>query len=223
MTDATLAGRVEAPDTVFAADTVEEAVDRGLRELGLDRSETDVRVLRKGTRGFLGLGSRPAEVELVPRVRLAPAVLRLARDLLDRMGVPAAVDAVQVGLRVDVRIDGGSADGLLIGRRGETLEALQHVLFRMASREADGKLGGVRIDVGDYRRRREERLLEMARTLAERTLRTGRRTMTEPLPAGERRIVHRALAEEADIETHAGGSGLNKRVIILPAARGRRR
>jgi spoIIIJ-associated protein len=63
----------------------------------------------------------------------------------------------------------------------------------------------------------------MARTLADRTLRTGRRSMTEPLSPGERRIVHRALTDEPGIETHAGGSGRNKRVIILPATRGRKR
>lgn len=210
-------------DTVFTADTVEEAVSRGLRELGIDRGDTDVRILRKGTRGFLGLGSRPAEVVLVPRLSLAPAVLRLARRMLDGMGIAAEVQAVQAGLRVDVRIAGGPSDGLLIGRRGETLEAFQHLLFRMASRELDGKISAVRVDVGDYRRRREERLLEMAHALAERTLRTGRRSMTEPLPPGERRIVHRALTGEAGIETHAGGAGVNKRVIILPAARDRKR
>jgi spoIIIJ-associated protein len=223
MSEAVIRGHEAVREAVFTADTVEEAVDRGLRELGLDRGDTDVRILRKGTRGFLGLGSRPAEVALVPRMHLAPAVLRLARGILERMGVPNAVEAVQIGGRVEVRIASGAADGLLIGRRGETLEALQHVLFRMAARELEGKITAVHVDVGDYRQRREERLVEAARALAERTLRTGRRSMTEPLSPGERRIVHRALADADGIETHAGGAGVNKRVIILPASRDRKR
>lgn len=223
MSGTAIPGGETVRESVFTAATVEEAVDRGLRELGLDRGQTDVRVLRKGTRGFLGLGSRPAEVALLPRLSLAPAVLRLAREILDRMGIPVTVEGEQVGLRVDVRIASGPADGLLIGRRGETLEALQHVLYRMASRELDGKLDAVRVDVGDYRQRREARLVESAHALAERTRRTGRRSMTEPLTPGERRIVHRALDGEAGIETHAGGAGHQKRVIILPISRDRKR
>jgi spoIIIJ-associated protein len=208
---------------VFMADTVEAAVHLGLQELGLAEEETEVRVLRKGSRGLLGLGAREARVELLPKIRLAPVVQELASGLLERMHIPARVEATQEGLRVQVRIEGGESDGLLIGRRGETLEAFQHVLYRMAARRLDGRIRGVQVDVAGYRSRREERLKEVARGLAERARRSGRRAMTEPLSPGERRIVHRALAEEEGIETRAGGSGVNRRVLVIPTASPRRK
>lgn len=217
MTDAPILEGAHTEASVFTAGTVEDAIHLGLTELGMDKEEADIRVLGKGSRGFLGLGSRPARVRLVPRTRLAPTVLTLARGLLERMEVRAEVEATQVGLRVDVRIEADTADGLLIGRRGETLDALQHVLTRMASRELEGKVSAVQVDVGGYRSRRQKRLEEIAQTLAERARRTGKRGMTEPLPPHERRIVHRAIADEPGIETHAGGAGINKRVIIISA------
>lgn len=208
----------QAQDNIFSAGTVEEAVDHGLRHLGMDREEAEIRVLQEASRGFLGFGSRPARVEIVPRIALAEDVKNLAQELLGKMGIQAGVRAVQSGFRVKLSIDSGESDGLLIGRKGETLEALQHVLLRMSARKLP-RIQGVEVDISGYRRRREDALVQLAASLAERVRRTGRRGMTEPLPPGERRIVHRVLAESEGIQTHTGGSGINRRVIVTPAGR----
>jgi len=210
-------------DPVFSAPTVEDAVRAGLLELGLDEHEAEVRVLHKGSRGFLGFGSRTAQVQLLPKAQLEPVVLELAEGLLQRMGIKAAVTTRQVGLAVEVSIESGETDGLLIGRKGETLEAFQHILLRMAGQQLSGKIQAVRVDVAGYRRRREEQLRKQILELAERVERTGRRAMTEPLTPGERRLVHRILADNGRIRTHSGGSGIHQRVIITPGRRPRQK
>ena len=210
-------------EPVFSAQTVEDAVRAGLLELGLDEAEAEVRVLHKGSRGFFGIGSRTAQVQLLPKTRLEPVVLELAEGLLRRMGIDAAVTTRQVGLTVEVSIESGETDGLLIGRKGETLEAFQHVLLRMAGQQLSGRIQAVRVDVAGYRLRREEQLKKQIQELAERVERTGRRAMTEPLTPGERRLVHRVLADNPRIRTHSGGSGIHQRVIITTGRRPRQK
>lgn len=207
----------------FTAGSVDEAVRHGLRRLGLDREQAAVTVLDKGSRGFLGIGARAARIRLVPKDDLEAAVHELAAGLLERMGVEARVTVTRDGTDVTVRLESGEVDGLLIGRKGETLEALQHILLRMAGRKLDGRIRSVRVDVAGYRERREAQLRTQVQGLAEKVERTGRRAMTEPLTPVERRLVHRILAERAGVETHAGGrDGVNQRVIITPSRRGAR-
>jgi spoIIIJ-associated protein len=122
---------------------------------------------------------------------------------------------------VTVEFRAGEGDALLIGRRGETLEALQHVLLRMAGKKLGSRLESVTLDISGYRARREEKLVQLARTLAERVERTGRRAMTEPLTAGERRIVHNALEGRKGVTTQVGGRGGNQRILITPRRRSR--
>jgi hypothetical protein len=132
------------------------------------------------------------------------------------MGYPVEVEARFEDGGYDVQIHAGDHEAILIGRRGETLEALQHVLAKMASRGRE-ELIRLRVDVARYKQRRfdelAEKAVEMARTVRE----TGQETVTEPLPAAERRIIHRTLADDPAVTTHALGDGLVKRVWIGPA------
>lgn len=204
----------------FVGDTIEDALASALRALGLTAEEAEVDVLDRGTRGFLGLGGRPARVRVASRARLEPTVQKMAEELLRLMRIPAEIAVTRTGGGVTVEIRGGAADGLLIGRKGETLAALQHLLVRMAARRVNGDAGVIQVDVAGYRGRREDHLRELARDLADRVRRTGRRTMTEPLSPAERRVVHQALVDEGGVESHAAGAGLHKRVVLLPARHG---
>ncbi|HET9234398.1 MAG TPA: R3H domain-containing nucleic acid-binding protein, partial [Candidatus Eisenbacteria bacterium] len=162
--------------------------------------------------------SRPARVSMSGKNDgLAPVIEGLARDVLAHMGVDASIRADQHGPDVVVKVDSEAA-GLLIGRKGETLEALEHLLVRMASRRTGARIRNVRVDVGGYRSRRDEQLREEALALAQRVERSGRRAMTEPLTPAERRVVHRALADRSGVTTHVAGNGNVRRVIILPAS-----
>jgi spoIIIJ-associated protein len=120
---------------------------------------------------------------------------------------------------VTIRTDG--LDGLLIGRRGQTLAALQHVVGRLVSRQFGPDVPHT-VDVGDYRRRREAQLVEKAQVLAEKVRATGREINLEPLHAPERRIVHMAVAKVPGVRTYTVGRGLHRNVVIAPEHRGQR-
>lgn len=202
----------------FEGRTVDEAVERGLEDLGILREEAEIEVLDAGSRPVLSIfGGRPARVRMEPRRRTpAAAAQRIATRLLALMGFPSAVTVEAQGNHLDVAVGGTGADGLLIGRKGETLLALQHVVGRMVNRETGGH-EQVGIDVGGYRRRREEQLVRSALALAQKARDGGSEVFTEPLTASERRLVHMALAEAPGVRTHAIGEGLLKKVAITPA------
>ena len=203
---------------VFTGGSVDEAIAVALETLQLTREEAEIKVLDRGSRGLFGFLSRPARVSVTAKeAGLAPLIQRLAREVLSLMGVTGSITAAQHGPDVVVTVDSEMA-GLLIGRKGETLEALQHLLLRMASRRTGARIRNLRVDVGGYRSRRDEQLREEALALAERVLRSGRRAMTEPLTPAERRVVHRALADHKGVTTHVAGNGNVRRVIILPAS-----
>lgn len=115
--------------------------------------------------------------------------------------------------RVDVRVDCGGDSGLLIGREGQTLSALQYLASRLVSRMMGAPVR-VQFDVGDYRERQDERLRELALTLAERVRLTGRPCSTRPMSSYHRRLVHMALQDAPDIITRSSGEGALKRIII---------
>jgi spoIIIJ-associated protein len=137
------------------------------------------------------------------------------------MGFPSEVEVEVDGGHIEVAVADTGADGLLIGRKGETLAALQHIVGRMLNRETGGH-EQVAMDIGGYRKRREAQLEKSALALAEKACSNGREMFTEPLPASERRVVHLALADVPDVKTHAIGEGPLKKIAITPARGGER-
>jgi spoIIIJ-associated protein len=204
-------------DRLFHGRTVEDAVTRGLAEMELRAEDVRVTVEDRGSRGFLGLGRREARVSIAPRVAITSVARAITGEVLRLMEIEANLTAVQDEESVEVRIECGEAEGLLIGRKGETLRALEHLIDRMTRRQAAVPRGQrIVLDVAGYRERRADRLRGVARELADKAERTGRKVMTEPLLPQERRIVHRALDEDGRVSTHVAGSGLGKRVVITP-------
>ena len=143
-------------------------------------------------------------------------------DILSRLGISCTVeggpgpDPETVVLEVS-----GDSGGLLIGRRGQTLDALEYIVNLIVGRQ-DGFSGRVMIDVEHYRRRRSEHLTELARRLAEKAKQMGRPITLSPMSARERRVVHLALQNDPAISTRSHGEGHYRKVIILPAERMRR-
>jgi spoIIIJ-associated protein len=143
----------------------------------------------------------------------------IVKELFEKMGLPVEHKVTRGEDAYEIDLETDDADGLLIGRGGDTLKALQHLISRMVGHR-DETLR-VRVDVAGYRKRRQDQLRRKARDLAERALSQGRDAVSEPLPADERRIVHMALADEESVETRAIGEGQVKRVAVTPVA-GRR-
>jgi len=221
------------------APTVEEAVARGLADLGLPQEAVDVEILDPGSRGLLGIGSRQVRVRLTIKaagsarpVEGAPAptavegdlILDTARqtavELLDKMRIPASVD-VRYGSADDegnlpVLLDiHGNDLGVLIGRRAEILNAMQYLVNLIISKRVEHWVQVV-VDVEGYRARRERQLRQMARRMADQALKTGRRQVLEPMSASERRIIHLELRDHPEVTTQSVGEEPSRKVTIVP-------
>jgi len=195
--------------------TVEEAIEAGLKELGVPREQVRIRILEKPARRILGwFGRRQARVELEWLADPVDEARRFLLDVIRCIGVPAELEVYADEDRLRMQLVGEQV-GVYIGRRGETLDALQHLVSLVANRYAEQYLN-VELDAGDYRRRREEALKNLARRLAEKAVRTARPVSLEPMNARERRVIHMSLREHRDVYTESRGEGSRRHVVIYP-------
>ena len=216
---------------VMSARTVEEAIELALKELDVDRDEAEVEVLSRGKVGFLGIGAELARVRVT---RLAAGTSPASQDageqtaaalataalgrILESAGVNvtrtlrSAHDAEAGGPVIDLA---GEDSGLLIGRRGQTLQALQF-LVTLIVRKQVGEDVRVILDVENYRQRRETSLRDMAAKVASRVAQTNRSITLEPMSPADRRIIHTSLAEHPGVRTESAGEGENRKVTIMP-------
>jgi spoIIIJ-associated protein len=139
------------------------------------------------------------------------------REILDRMGIEAEVSAFDDGERVILDAHGAES-GLVIGKKGATLDALQYLVNRIVFK-TPGERPLVVVDAEGYRGRREDTLVDLAKRLAEKAERSGRPVPAEPMSAHDRRIVHMALADHPAVTTESEGEGPSRRVVIFPKKR----
>lgn len=207
--------RREDKSIVVEGRTVEEALQAACDMLETTPNQVDYEVSESNRNGMLGfLRGKVFKVRVWEKSPAERMLREMIEGLFARLGfqVTFKITRAEDAYEIDLETDG--SDGLLIGRGGETLTSLQHLISRMAGhRDEDLR---VRVDVAGYRRRRHELLRRKARDLAERALARGRDVMTEPLPADERRVVHLALAEDSRVQTRAIGEGAIKRIAVVP-------
>ena len=193
--------------------SVEEAIEAALSELGASRDDVTIEVLLEPSRGFFGiLGAKDAKVRVTSKRDRAEMAKEFVSGLLERMGLEVAIEVRPRGDVLSLDIVGNDM-GLLIGRHGETLRALEF-LTNLASGAGGGEIKRVLVDVSGYRKRRERELEEMAQMLARRVQRTGRSVTTQPLDARDRRVIHVALQEESGIATHSEGEEPFRCVVV---------
>jgi spoIIIJ-associated protein len=215
-------------------ETVGEAKWKALRELeraapGLDKAGVTFQVVSEGERGLLGVGYTPARVVASVEATAQPASVPAARDdesevearireLVERvvgaMGIGAHVDVQESDDEVLVTCTGGDL-GLLIGKHGQTIDALQHVA-NAALHRGGGAAKPVTIDAAGYRDRRRSTLESIALRSAERAA-SGERVLLEPMTAVERKVVHERLKEVEGVQTSSEGTEPNRYVVVLPA------
>ena len=211
--------------------TVGEAIERALQQLGLTRDQVEVTVLNKGKSGFWGMGAEEAVVKVTPLVQAvqggntAAVAKEALEELLKRMKLTAQVEmgsdtpetseweVAPIALEVK-----GDDLGILIGRRGETLAALQYVLRLIVAHHQKARVP-LTIDIEGYRQRRYRSLRELALRLAQKAISTGQSMTLEPMPADERRMVHLALSVNPDVVTQSIGEGEMRKVVIMPQKR----
>jgi len=206
-------------EIVITSKTVEEAIELGLRELDVDRAEAEIDVISRGKAGILGIGSEPARVR-VTRIDTPSDVVKTTSEVIDNIISLLGVDVVSTLTQVEredlggpvFEIEGDDA-GLLIGRRGETLKALQFLVKYLVSQKLDANVN-ILVDVEGYQDRRYQSLMSMARRVAQRVTDSGRPITLEPMPPNERRIVHIALADHHRVTTESTGSGSSRQVVV---------
>jgi len=208
--------------------SVEEALEAALAELGVSEQEAEVEVVQEARAGFLGLGAQEAIVRVrVPETRLevdeggleeqAEIAADFLEELLRRMGIEATAEPrFEDGtMYVDLEGQGKAEAAILIGRHGRTLQSLQDLAGLVVAKRT-GERCRVVIDVEDYRRRRRERLVALAREVARRVQRTRREEELEPMSAYERKVVHDAVAGIPGVTSVGRGEEPDRRVVIRP-------
>ena len=201
------------------ARSVEEAIEIALDQLGADRDQVEIDVISQGKGGILGFGAEPARIKVTMAALPSnlPAVAKLTVDsLLRSMKVSAtATPRPQLAGEEDtIEMDiEGEDSGLLIGRRGETLRALQFTVNLLVGQRANGR---VILDVEGYRERRYNSLRALASRVAERVASTGRSITLEPMAPNERRVIHMALADNPRVATESTGFGESRKITVIP-------
>jgi len=213
-----------ARETEKRAASVEEAVEAALRELGVSEQEARIDVIQEPRAGVLGIGAH----EAIVRVRLvspepepeeleeqADSVADFVEELLGHMGIDAVAEPNLDGGHMYVDIVGDDEDdmALLIGRHGQTLDAIQELTRTIVARRLDERIRVI-VDVEDYRKRREDRLEQRAREVAARVLRSGKEEELEPMNPYERKIVHDAVAKVDGVESVSRGEEPDRAVVI---------
>ncbi|NMA68352.1 MAG: protein jag [Desulfitobacterium sp.] len=194
--------------------TVEEAINACLDELGVEREKAKIEILEEPTkRGIFGIfGTTPAKVRVSYEVCPGELACDFLEKICNAMGVKAEISYTRKGSNWFVDITGEEL-GILIGRRGDTLEALQYITNLAVSKEMAERVRII-IDIEGYRQRREETLVRLAKRLSEKVKRTGHRVVLEPMNPHERRIIHTALQDDNRISTFSEGEEPNRKVVI---------
>lgn len=220
------------------AKTVDDAVTEALLELMVTREDVEIEILEKGSKGFLGIGVKDARVKVTlkeqkeeksvfeefgiekPNLSIKdevdPIVVGKAflAELLDKMDIQAEIETSTTKDRINMVISGDKM-GLLIGKRGETLDALQYLVNLVVNKNTE-KYTRVIIDTENYRQRREETLKKLAFRLAKKASQTKQRIVLEPMNPYDRRIIHSTLQNSKTVKTYSEGKEPYRKIVITP-------
>jgi len=199
------------------AKTVEEAVNEALEELKTDRENVEIEVLEEPTKGLLGIGAKPALVRVTLKEKLedkTAKVKEVLSSITNCMGLNINSDVKEDEEAIKVDIDGENL-GLIIGHKGENLDALQLLTSVIVNKTGDYKR--VEIDVQNYREKRKETLIHLAEKKARDVIKYGKNITLEPMTPYERRIIHTALQEDSKVTTISVGTEPFRKVVIKKA------
>ncbi|MDR0963512.1 MAG: protein jag [Clostridium sp.] len=197
-----------------SAKTVNDAITEACTKLGVTSSKLEYEVVDEGSSGFLGLGSKPVVIKACIKMDVVDKVKTFLSDIFTAMKLPVQVEAVYDDNTHDLSIElVGNDMGMLIGKRGQTLDALQYLASLVANRGSQD-FTRVKLDAEDYRARRIDTLVNLAKNMASKVKRSRRSMSFEPMNPYERRIIHSALQDEKNITTHSEGEEPYRRVVV---------
>ena len=202
----------------FEGKSTEEAIKNAALELNIPEEELDIDIIEPGSAGIFGLvGTKKAKIIVNTQSEDSKGLngaIETLEKILELIPVETTVTGEKNDGKIDLTIEGDSS-GLLIGRKGKTLDALQYIVNKVANKNSDKKVKVV-IDSENYRKRRIESLKQLALKMGAKAKRIKKPVTTNPLNPHDRRIVHITLKEEEGIDTRSRGEGLLKKVIIIP-------
>ncbi len=197
-----------------SAKTVDEAISLALKELGISREDAKIEVVEEGSRGLFGLGAKDAVVKVVSNVNLEKRAQTFLDEVFLSMGLRVELDIQTEGKIMRINLIGENL-GIIIGKRGDTLDALEH-LVNLCVNKGDGEYVKVILDAENYRARREQTLVKLAKSLASSATRNNRKITLEPMHSNERRIIHATLQNNPNVDTFSVGDEPNRKVVIAP-------
>jgi spoIIIJ-associated protein len=209
----------------FEEKTVEDAIGLACQKLNLPREQLEIEIVSKGSSGIFGIvGAKKAKIRVSPKTLSLEGTAERAKEVLTEIlrhvDLPTVIESEVREDQICLNIV-SNGTGLLIGKRGKTLGALQHLVTKILHREVSENVTVI-VDTENYRSKRELSLSELARQLSEKVKRTHRSLTTGPMNAQDRRIIHLALKEDLEVRTKSKGEGNLRRVVIYPIRRGKK-
>lgn len=200
----------------FTGKTLNDAVTNALVGLETSRDNLEYEVIDKGSNGFLGMGARPAKIKAKLKVEPKKTIEEIATNFLSEI---FRVMGLQVNIKINVHEDmmdvdlSGNEMGILIGKRGQTLDSLQYLLSLVVNKSSESYVK-VKVDTENYRQRRKETLENLAKNIAFKVKRTKRPVSLEPMNPFERRVIHSALQNDRYVTTKSEGDEPYRHVVV---------
>ena len=194
--------------------TVDSAIEEGLKDLGVTKEQVEITVVEEPVKGVLGIGSKKAKIKMEVKVEDSKRASDFLDGLFDLLKVSATTEVVEDGDKIVINLITTSSS-TLIGHRGEMLDALQTLAGAVANIGND-EYKRVVVDCENYRLKREDTLKDLAKKLANKAVKTGRKVTLEPMNPFERRIIHSALSNNEEVKTESQGNEPNRYIVIIP-------
>ena len=194
--------------------TIEDAITKASIELGTTSDKLEYEVIEKGSTGVLGFGRKPAVIRARKKNVVKDTVMEFLNNVFRtmEMQVEIVMEYDETSGNMDIELKGENM-GLLIGKRGQTLDSLQYLISLVANRESEERIH-VKLDTENYRRRRRETLENLARNISFKVRKTKKPVFLEPMNPYERRVIHSALQNDRYVETHSEGDEPYRKVVV---------
>lgn len=210
---------------IFEGKNVEAAIEEACKYFGKNKDELEIKVIEEGSHGIFGIGGRKAKIEAKIKFdpqKLEEMVKEMVSGLLSYIAPDPKINIQIDKDNVNVSIEDSPNTGLIIGKEGQTISAMEYLLNKMIAKKWPEKVH-IHLDAAGYKERQELFLKKQVRELAQRAKTLGRPFSTRPLSSYHRRVVHLALKHDREIITQSRGDGPFKRVQISPRKRIRRK
>ena len=198
----------------FSAKTVNDAIIEACQKLSVTSDKLEIEVVEEGSSGFLGIGSKPAVIKVKIKSSTKDVAKDFLKEVFDAMNMTVVIEVKYNEEEKTMDIDlSGDEMGVLIGKRGQTLDSLQYLVSLVVNKDSEDYIR-VKVDTENYRQRRKDTLENLAKNISYKVKRTKRAVSLEPMNPYERRIIHSALQNDKYVTTHSEGEEPYRHVVV---------